>query len=513
MKLSRLLAPTSRNNPSKVRDEAAIRLVRGGYGLYEPSSEELLLLPLGEVTLDNIFDLFDDLCRDEGGQSVDSASLPEGALSIAVRIVKQEEQLPLLLFERRGRGLDLLSIDGASAPDPDGDPILERLGEELRDRGLEPVFLEKEPGGTIRLALKGSPKARRAVEGLVCPRCGWAGTAHSPAPGRIVDYGPSQEALKEVRTPGADTIAELCRQLDLPPERTLKTMFYSLPAPDGEGRQVVVVLMRGDCKISEAKVAAFFGVDEVRFATAVELHETMGSLGGYLGPVGLPEGVTVIADENVQGLADVAVGANRADHHRTGAAWGRDFRAVVTDLIALEKGKPCPACGASLEEATWRVIAERTPLGTLPAGMDLSYRDSDRKPRRPRLATTRLDAEALLMAFFDGDTLPLDIAPFQVLVTPWGERESPSAEAAESLHDELSEAGFAVLLDDRFAKAPLREADFDGLSLPVRIALHDEADSVRATLHIDGETADLPLDDAAHFLFHALGGSCSCCDS
>ena len=498
MRLSQLLAPTSRNNPPKVRDDAAIRLIRGGYGLYEPSSEELLLLPLGEVALGNILDLFDDLCRDEGGQSVDSASVSGDALAIAVRVVKQEEQLPLLLFERKGRGLDLLQIDRESA-EICGDALLERLKEELLDRGLEAALLAEEPGGAARLALRAKGKASRPVEGLICPSCGWAGTAHACTPGRLTDYGPAKEPLKDVHTPGADTIAELCRQLDLPPERTLKTMFYSVPTK--EGRQVVVVLMRGDSKISDVKVAAFFGAEEVRFATSVELHETMGSLGGYLGPVGLPEGVTVIADENVQDIVDVAVGANRADHHSTGAAWGRDFKAIVTDLLALEKGGPCPACAAPLEEVTWRVIAEKKPLLSLPQGMDPSYRDGERKPHTPRLRTGRLDAQSLLLALF------------QILITPFGEEESPSAQAAERLHDELSETGFAVLYDDRFAKAAVREADLTGLALPVRISLRDEEGVTRATLHIDDETEDLPLDDAAHSLLHALGGSCDCGDN
>lgn len=515
MRLSRLLAPTSRTNPGKVRDGAVIALVRGGYALYEAASQQVLLLPLGQVSLDNVLDLFEDLCLAENGQAIDAGPVPGGALAAAVRVVRQEEQLPMTLFERRGRGFDLFWID-AEEGDVQDKPLslFESLGSELESRGMEPVLLEENlpSGRLVRLALKGDDRAKDAVEGLRCPRCGWGGTAHSPAPGRSGGCVSASEALREAHTPGADTIAELCRQLNLPPERTLKTMFYSVPR--GGTREVIAVLMRGDCKISDVKLAAFFGANEVRFATPVELHETMGTLGGYLGPVGLPEGVTLVADENVEGIAAVAVGANRPDCHLTGAAWGRDFTATaVTDLLALEPGQACPDCGSPLETARWRVIAEAEPLERLPEGMEMTYRDGERRSRKPSLVRGRLDGEALLLGLFDreGAPLPLDLAPFQVLVTPWGDPESLSAQAAERLHETLSEAGFAVLLDDRYAKAAAREADFESLAIPLRVAVDDAQGAARATLRLEeGERLDLPLEDAAHALLHALGGPCGC---
>lgn len=512
MRLSTLLAPTSRNNPGKVKDRAVIALVKGGYALYEAASDKLLFLPLGQVALENVFDLFDDLCRHDGAQSIDSGGHPQGALAVAARVVKQAEQLPLTLFDRQGRCLELLRLDAEQSGE-EKTSLLGLLRNELEERGLDPVLIEEphSSGSRLRLALRGSEKARNAIDGLACPHCGWGGTAHSPAGQRQGEPMEPSLSLEEAHTPGADTIAELCRQLDVPPERTLKTMFYAVEK--GADRDVVVVLMRGDCKISNAKVAAFFGADSVRFATPVELHETMGTLGGYLGPVGLHEGVTIVADENVVAIADVAVGANKPDHHLTGAAWGRDFKATaVADLLALEVGQPCPTCGAALEEACWRVVADVTPLKDLPEGIDITYRGEDRKPHRPDLLRGHLDGEALLLALFDGQSpwLPLDLAPFQILVTPWGEPESPSARAAESLEESLTEAGFAVLHDDRFAKTAVREADFEGLALPIRIAVTDEGDGARAKVRLGDEEADLPLDDAPHALLHLLGEPCDC---
>jgi prolyl-tRNA synthetase len=58
---------------------------------------------------------------------------------------------------------------------------------------------------------------------------------------------------------------------------------------------------------------------------AQRLKTHFGCKAGYLGPIGLKQPVTVVADREVAVMADWICGANEVDFHLTGVNWGRDL--------------------------------------------------------------------------------------------------------------------------------------------------------------------------------------------
>ncbi|MCH7838602.1 MAG: proline--tRNA ligase, partial [Chloroflexi bacterium] len=79
---------------------------------------------------------------------------------------------------------------------------------------------------------------------LLCDRCGYAANTEK-ADHRKLALPPEEPlALEEVATPGIKTIEELSRFLDVPPERTLKAVFY---AASGEP---VFVAIRGELDVN-----------------------------------------------------------------------------------------------------------------------------------------------------------------------------------------------------------------------------------------------------------------------
>ncbi len=70
---------------------------------------------------------------------------------------------------------------------------------------------------------------------------------------------------------------------------------------------------------------------------------------GYIGPMGLQaKGVRVVADVATNFNRYWATGANKPDHHVTGAVLGRDFTIDEwAPLTAYRAGDPCPSCGAA----------------------------------------------------------------------------------------------------------------------------------------------------------------------
>jgi prolyl-tRNA synthetase len=127
---------------------------------------------------------------------------------------------------------------------------------------------------------------------------------------------------------------------------------------------------------------------------------------GYIGPMGLQaRGITVLADNAVRARPGPwTTGANRDEHHVTGATLGRDFEVDAFGPFAtLADGDPCPRCGAPMAlQPAFEVRSER---GTVGAGRcaqllaDLHHDDAglvwppEIAPFRAHLVTIRIDAE------------------------------------------------------------------------------------------------------------------------
>ena len=66
-------------------------------------------------------------------------------------------------------------------------------------------------------------------------------------------------------------------------------------------------------------------------------------------------------------------------------------------------------------------------------------------------------------------SLPLAIAPFQVVVTPVNVKEAGLLSTAEEIAQKLESAGFSVLLDDRDERPGVKFKDADLVGIPYRI--------------------------------------------
>ncbi len=71
----------------------------------------------------------------------------------------------------------------------------------------------------------------------------------------------------------------------------------------------------------------------------------------------------------------------------------------------------------------------------------------------------------------DGICWPMTIAPFEVLIVALDAREENVMSVARKIHDQLSEKGIDVLLDDRDARPGFKFKDADLIGIPVRITV------------------------------------------
>jgi len=308
------------------------------------------------------------------------------------------------------------------------------------------------------------------------------------------------EPLTEVSTPSAATIDAVSKLLGRPASDMLKCILFDV------GGQAVAVLVPGDREVNETKVARrFFPAPVRRFEDAD--FAARGFAKGYVGPQGLGENVTILADHSVRGGGDWVTGANEAEYHVTGANVTRDFRVDrYEDVIALREGDRCPIDGGELRIGRSIVVGHIYQLGTrYSAPLQATFVDEDGSERLYQMGSHGIGISRILAAaveqFHDdmGLRLPKALAPFEVVVV-LANRDQPRVVAeAERVYRELLDAGVDAALDDRDQTAGVKFADADLIGCPVQVVIGKrgvEAGTADLKLRATGERSQAPLAEA-----------------
>ncbi len=283
--------------------------------------------------------------------------------------------------------------------------------------------------------------------------------------------------LEEVETPGCATIADLAAFLKIPERRTAKAVFM-VGRVEGEER-FIFALLRGDHELNETKLANAVKAVEMRPATEEEIR-AIGAEPGYGSPIGVNEGVLVVVDDWVSGSNNLVSGANKEDYHYLNVNAGRDFEPdVVADLVAVEDGMPCAACGAPLGSVRGIEVGNIFKLGTkYSEGLGATVLDEAGRPRPLVMGSYGIGTGRLLACVIEechdeqGIVWPMSVAPFQVhILVLSGKAPKGELEAAEKIYRELEAAGVEVLLDDRDERAGVKFNDADLIGIPIRVTV------------------------------------------
>jgi prolyl-tRNA synthetase len=274
------------------------------------------------------------------------------------------------------------------------------------------------------------------------------------------------DAPRQVHTPGATTIAAVAGQLGVAAGATLKAFPVEV-----EGRGLVMVLVRGDHRVNELKLARALRAPW-RPATAEEIEARIGPP-GFIGPVGAQ--VDVLLDDGVTGGGYV-VGANVADMHLEGVEPGRDFAFERADVRLVEPGDLVGGSPITIEPAI--EVANIFQLGTRYSSvLGATYLDEQGAEQPIWMGSYGIGmariAAAAVEQFADhrGISWPASIAPFTVHLVVLGKPASAERELAESVYATLRDGGVDVLYDDREAGAGEKFADAELLGVPLRLTV------------------------------------------
>jgi prolyl-tRNA synthetase len=283
------------------------------------------------------------------------------------------------------------------------------------------------------------------------------------------------EAMQKVATPGKATCAEVAQLLDLPLTRTLKCLLIH-----AQGR-VQMLLLRGDHMGNEVKIGKQPDIGTWRWATEAEIVEATGCRPGYLGPVGIPAGMPLIADRQVAVMSDFVCGANEADFHLRGVNFGRDCREpdAIADLRNVVDGDPSPDGKGTLAIVRGIEVGHVFALGDVySTAMGATFLDAAGRAQFLQMGCYGIGVTRVVSAAIEqnhderGIIWPLPMAPFGVAIAPIGyERSAAVRELADRLHDDLERLGIDVLLDDRGERPGVMFADLELIGIPQRITI------------------------------------------
>ena len=317
-----------------------------------------------------------------------------------------------------------------------------------------------------------------------------------PLPG-----GPRQGGRgEELATPGQGSIEALCGAHGFEASQVVKVLLLLARFEDG-AQQPLLIALRGDQQLNEVKLANALttrlaeehgALLEIASLTAeAAAREGLAAIPfGFMGPHladallagarGWQPRFLRLADATAAGLERFVCGANKADTHLVGAAWGQLCPCPESlDLRAAQPGDRCEHDPDQVLEASRGIeVGHIFQLGrkySAALGATFTTEAGTDEPLWMGcygIGVSRL-AQAAVEQHHDarGICWPTAIAPFEAIVVIANAAEAAQVSLAEQLYGQLQAAGIDVLLDDRSERAGVKFKDADLIGIPWRVVV------------------------------------------
>ena len=313
-------------------------------------------------------------------------------------------------------------------------------------------------------------------------------------------------ATEKFETPGVKTIDDLANGFDVAAERQIKTLVYI--ADD----KPVIVLLRGDDQLEEAKLGGALGTGNFRVAGDAEIAEALGAHPGSLGAVGV-DGIPVYADEVLRGGSGLVTGANDEGHHLRNVNIERDIPVGMwADLRQVRAGELCVETGQPLKIRRAIEVGHVFKLGTkYSEALGATFLDENGESAPSIMGCYGIGVTRTLQAVIEqchddnGIVWPTSVAPYEVCITALDvEPESEVMQLANRLYDELRAKGVDVILDDRPARPGIKFKDSELAGFPLRIGI-GERSLAKGNVEIKPRVGEMILCSPDEALGQALG--------
>jgi prolyl-tRNA synthetase len=284
----------------------------------------------------------------------------------------------------------------------------------------------------------------------------------------------AQKPVQKVLTPEKRTVEEVTQFLHVSAQDLVKTLILE------SDKGCVAALVRGDHEISEKKLKAAWGSENIQLASEEKVEEITHAPKGFAGPIGLS--VPILADHDIREMVNFVTGANQKDAHLTHVNTGRDFQvSQFVDIRKFSPGDLCPLCGKETRTDKGIEVGHTFKLGTkYSRAMGATFLDDQGKEKEITMGCYGIGVGRTVAAAIEqsydqnGIIFPVPIAPFQVLILPVNVNIGLLKETAEELYQSFSENGIEVLYDDREETPGVKFKDADLIGIPLRVTLGEK---------------------------------------
>jgi len=318
----------------------------------------------------------------------------------------------------------------------------------------------------------------------------------------------------QVATPDTHSIDEVAALLQIPSTSLVKTLIvHGVPSGGASDKPLIALLIRGDQEINPIKAVKHALVAApLSFAEEAEVLSAAGCKPGSIGPIGLK--IPVIADISVKDMVNFTCGANKEGYHLQDANWGADCRYdELADLRKVREGDTSPDGKGSLLIRRGIEVGHIFQLGSkYSQAMNATVLDENGKTNVMTMGCYGIGVSRIVAACIEqnhdsrGIIWPDNIAPFQIVIIPMNAHKSAAVlERSEELWQQLQQAGYDVLLDDRDKKtsAGVKFNDAELIGIPHRLVISErglEDHLIEYRYRRSEESEFIPSDQLIDFL-------------
>jgi len=434
--------------------------------------------------------------------------LPQRIYQIQTRFRDEPRSRGGLLRSREFLMMDLYSFDAdETGLDRSYEAVAEACVEAFKRIGLRFIAIHAESGGMggrdsqefIALTAAGEDEA------LVCSGCEYAANVEKAEFVRNELPAEREAALQEVYTPNCRSIHDLATFLNVPENRTIKTVCYVA------GGRMVLALVRGDLEINEVKLAsalyrAGLNATDLHLATPEELEQA-GIVAGFTSPLSKGPEMLIVADISLQQGNNFVAGANRVDYHIKNVNYPRDFRVDIwADIASAYEGATCARCGGTLHIVRGSEAGHIFKLGTKYSDLlGVTYLDAQGNEHPIQMGSYGIGISRLMGILVEqhhdekGIIWPFSIAPYSIALLGFDLDKAETRQVADQLYADLIAAGVEVLYDDRLETAGVKFNDADLIGLPLRAVVSRRSlknGGIELKLRAQKESRIVPLAEA-----------------
>ena len=319
----------------------------------------------------------------------------------------------------------------------------------------------------------------------------------------------NSKAIEEVDTPGVSTIEKVAEFLETKPNKLIKTLIYLAD------KKPVVVLVRGDHDVNEAKLAASLKTQDLVLADEPTILKVTGGPLGFSGPCNLKD-IDIIVDYQVTLVEDAATGANKKDRHLLHVVPGRDFPIdKIFDVRYITEKEPCPKCKKPINLKRAIEIGHVFKLGTKYSdSMKAKFLDSDGKEKPFIMGCYGIGVNRIIASAIeqnndkDGIIWPMAIAPYKVFLLALNIQDENVKKEAEKIYSQLIEDGVEVIFDDRDISPGVKFKDADLIGIPIQVVIGKkgiEKSVAEIKIRNTGERKEVPLNELFTKIQELLG--------